>query len=512
VKLLSIGLSEHDHNASYFDGSSVRYHKFERTKQIKHFRFTNAWEWIHELESIWNFDISEIDEIAIDFNPFIFTDGPIEYYDDILKNKVLYAQIPDIHNPFKFYGVNNIWHLNHHYSHSLSTWMLESKDNKPTTRVVIDGIGDGNTVSVFKGDNLIKIVKIDNGSIGMEMENVGQWLGVKSNLTVDMAGKVMGLQSYGNIDYGFFEKISQYNIEQIKEIFDTEKWKHHKDDELLHALTPLDWIRTVHEYIGDLLVNFFGQFANENEVISYTGGVAQNVVWNTKLLKNFKNIIIPPHSSDEGTSLGSLEFLRIKNNLPEFQLNDFPYIQNDYAPDSEPTEETIKFAAEMLANNKIVGWYQKNGEAGPRALGNRSILMNATIPDGKKIINNVKKRENYRPFGASVLEENVLDYFENNITDPYMLFTNKFKNNNFPSITHIDGTCRVQTVKKDNSAYRKLIEEFYKLTGNAIILNTSLNINGKPISGYPQNAIELFYSSPIDYMIIGNTILKKENI
>ncbi len=510
MKLLAIGLSEHDHNASYFDGTSVRYHKFERTKQVKHFRFENAWEWIQELERLWDFKISDIDEVAIDFNPFVFTNSPIDYYDDIFNNKVLYSKIPDSHNPFKIYGVNNIFHLNHHYAHSLSTWMLEDKDNKPTTRIVIDGIGDGNSVSVFKNDQLVKIVKINSGSIGIEMENVGEWLGVKSNLTIDMAGKVMGLQSYGNIDYDFLKKISKYSIEEIKEIFDTVKWKDHKGDELLHKLTPLDWIKTVHEYVGDLLVDFFGQFANSNEVISYSGGVAQNVVWNTKLLKNFKNIIIPPHSSDEGTSLGSLEFLRIKNNLPDFKINNFPYIQSDHSPDSEPTEETIKFAAQLLASNKIVGWYQNNGEAGPRALGNRSILMNPTIPNGKKIINNVKQRENYRPFGASVLLENVLDYFEEEISDPYMLFTNKFKVNIFPAITHIDGTCRVQTVKKDDSVYRKLIEEFYKITGKAIILNTSLNINGKPIAGYPENAIDLFYNSSIDCMIIGNLILTKD--
>jgi len=511
VKLLSVGLSEHDHNASYFDGTSVRYHKFERTRQEKHFRFENAWEWIHELERLWGFQISDIDEVAIDFNPFVFTNGTIDYYQKILNNKVLYSFIPETHNPFKFYGVKNIFHVNHHYAHSLSTWMLEDKNNKPTTRIVIDGTGDQNTVSVFKNNELIKVIKSGNGSIGLAMEDAGGWLGVKATLTIDFAGKIMGLQSYGNIDHDFLKKIKKYKMEEIKELFNIERWKEHKNDVLLCNLTPLDWIKTVHEQVGDLLVDFFGQFAGKDEVISYSGGVAQNVVWNTKLLKNFKNIIIPPHASDEGTSLGSLEFLRIKNNLPEFKINNFPYIQSDYSPNSEPTEETIKFAAQMLANNKIVGWYQGSGEAGPRALGNRSILMNPAVYDGKRIINNVKQRENYRPFGASVLLENVLDYFEEEINDPYMLFTNKFKVDTFPAITHVDGTCRVQTVKKDDSFYRRLIEEFYKITGKAIILNTSLNINGKPIAGYTENAIELFYNSTIDCMIIGNLILTKDN-
>ena len=173
-------------------------------------------------------------------------------------------------------------------------------------------------------------------------------------------------------------------------------------------------------------------------------------------------------------------------------------------------QETIKTAAKLLSEGKIIGWYQGNGEVGPRALGNRSILMDPRIRNGKEIINGVKNRENYRPFGASILAEHIKDYFDLNIKDDFMLFTNNFITKEFPAITHVDGTCRVQAVEKNNKIFRKLLDEFYNITGCPIILNTSLNINGKPIAGYPENAINLFETTSIDYMFIGNKIYSKD--
>ena len=156
----------------------------------------------------------------------------------------------------------------------------------------------------------------------------------------------------------------------------------------------------------------------------------------------------------------------------------------------------------------MIGWYQGHGEIGPRALGNRSILMNPLIPDGKEKINKIKNRENYRPFGASVLAEFKDEYFDLEYENPYMLFVGNSKNDS-NCITHVDGTCRVQTVKDENSSFRLLLEEFYKLTECPILLNTSLNLAGKPIAGYIENAIELFETSEIDILFVGNKIRYK---
>lgn len=509
MKLLAVSMTYHDNNLTYFDGEKIYYHKLERTKQVKRYIWDSPWQWIRDAEELWNFKIEDIDEVAIDcdLNRLVGKLGHVEFvFED---SPYLYYKIPDDKNPFLIYGVKNIWHVNHHYSHALSTWMLEDENNEPETRIVIDGVGDEKTVTVFKNHEKIKTIPMVNGSIGLKMNWIGDFLGIQSKNVNDQAGKAMGFQSYGQVNDLFLKTISQFDIEHINEIFDFELWEKHIGDPLIARHTAIHWAKTVHKRVEEVIVDFFNNYVSKNDIVSYSGGVAQNVVWNTELLKNFNNIIIPPHSSDEGTSLGLIEFLRKKNNLKKFTMKNFPYCQNDNAPNSEPTEKTIKYAAKLLSEGYIIGWYQGNSEIGPRALGNRSILMDPRIKDGKRIINQVKKRENYRPFGASILSEHVKDYFEFDIKDPYMLFTNNFIVNDFPAITHVDNTCRVQTVEKKSGYFRQLIEEFYNITGCAIILNTSLNINGKPIAGYEENAIDLFQSSDIDYMFIGNKILEK---
>jgi carbamoyltransferase len=511
MKLLGISLMYHDNNISYFDGEKLYYHKFERTKQEKHFWYETTWEIIKDAEKLFNFNIKDIDEVAIDYDPTFFNGGKQpDGFEELKDHDKNYYLVPDHENIFAVHGIKKLWHLNHHYAHAMSTWMIEKENKTPSTRIVIDGVGQGRTYTVFKNDKIVRYGIIENGSIGLTMGEIGPMLGINSHNIHDNAGKIMGLQSYGTIDNVFLNKTKKYSIDEINEVFNFERWIKHKGDLLLAAHTKLDWIKTIHEAVGDLIVNLFSEYANKNDLVSYSGGVAQNVVWNTKILRKFPNLIVAPHSSDEGTSLGAIEFLRKLNNLPKFTLENFPYSQNDNKPKDEPTEETIKTIAKILSEGKIVGWYQGNGEVGPRALGNRSILIDPRIKDGKRIINTVKNREFYRPFGASILSEHVKDYFEFDNKDPYMLFTNNFLSNNFPAITHIDNTCRVQTVEENSGHFRSLIEEFYKLTGCAIILNTSLNVNKKPIAGYIENAIDLFEKSPIDYMVIGNTILSKK--
>ena len=197
------------------------------------------------------------------------------------------------------------------------------------------------------------------------------------------------------------------------------------------------------------------------------------------------------------------------HNLPKFKIKNFPYCQNDIPPDSSPTAETIKLAAQLLSEGKKIGWYQNHGEIGPRALGNRSILMDPRIHNGKDIINTIKRRENYRPFGAAILKEYVQEYFDVDWDDPYMLYTAKVKSKKLESITHIDDTCRIQTVDNENKLFKNLLEEFFKITGCPLLLNTSLNLAGQPLSGYPENAKEIFFQTELDYIFIGNAIYEK---
>ena len=506
MKLLSLRLCGHDSNISYFDGNIVRYYRSERDYQIKHHAFTNLWEWRDVVKKIWNLDYKEIDEIAIVIEPvhYNFPNAGAEVFPYIEYDL--------------FPAHCKVYRLDHHYAHSLSSWMLLNEN--ADVNIVIDGCGDAGTAtswSVIKDDTLIARGNLnESDSIGRLIILLGDFLGIpradpssscKLN-GLDTAGKVMSLQSYGTLDKEFLNKIQQYDFFKVEEIYNFFHWVDHKTDELLARHGALDWANTTHYHTGNVLLEFFRKFAKQSDTITYTGGVAQNIVWNTILKKHFKNLIIPPHCADDGLSLGGIEFLRRKNNLPKFKINNFPYVQSDETSESV-TDETISIAAQLLADGKIVAWYQGNGEIGPRALGNRSILMDPRIANGKERINQIKKRENFRPFGASMLAEHSNNLFEIDIDDPYMLYTYKVKDENLKSITHIDGTCRVQCVTNSNPSFKKLLENFYKLTSCPVLLNTSLNVNGRPIAGNLADAIELFESSEIDCLIIGNKLYKK---
>ena len=506
MKLLAISSCQHDSNISYFDGDTVHYHKLERTKQVKHYGSDNIWEWKKQIKEIWNITEDDVDEIGIVFDPR-YRLSKLELAnpnDHALKINLV---IPDSGNIFL--DKNKTWFVKHHYSHALSGWMMNSKE--PDVCIVIDGLGDARPWSVFKNDVLIGSGKIEFGSIGWAMRDAGRHLKIQFDYEDDIAGKVMGLQSYGNVNDGYLNHLSQFDsMEHINEIFSIDRWNQYNGDSLLSNSTLLDWIRTVHFKMEQVMINFFSKYASEDESIFYSGGVAQNVIWNTALKNKFKNLTIAPHSSDEGLSLGALEYLRRKNKLEKFKIKNFPYIQSDEAPKISPALDMIQYAARLLSQGKVIAWYQGNGEAGPRALGNRSILMDPRIRNGKEKINSVKRRENYRPFGASVLKRFSNEYFEIEYDDYYMLHVSKVKVDTLSAITHIDGTCRVQTVDENsNPIFNSLLEEFYKITGCPVLLNTSLNLAGKPIAGYPEAAKQLFAETNIDSVFIGNECYNK---
>tara|TARA_Y100000004_G_scaffold194701_1_gene259916 strand:+ start:50 stop:1528 length:1479 start_codon:yes stop_codon:yes gene_type:complete len=488
LKLLGLRLDEHDSNISYYDGHEVHYLKSERLYNIKYHAYDNLWEWKKDIKKIFNIDEKDIDEIAIVIDPWR-NKLPMD-------NEEFYPAIKYEYIPTR----NKVWRINHHLAHALSCWPLY--DERPKYEIIIDGFGDiNNSWTVIKDNKILERGYTDkNGSLGLSMSQAAEWLKIKNDY--GSAGKLMGLQSYGRIVKDF-RSLLNYDMYSINKLFD-------KNNNLANK-QPLDWIRTVHSKVNDVLVNFFEKITNKDydAYISYSGGVAQNVLWNTELKNKFKNLIIPPHCNDEGLSLGALEYLRIKNNLPKFKINNFPYVQSDEKPTEVADQNTIIETAEHLKNNKIVAWYQNSGEIGPRALGNRSLLLNPLIKDGKDVINNIKKRESYRPFGASILKEHVKEYFDTNIDNPYMLYVGNTTKNNLKCITHVDGTCRFQSVDKNNEIYYDLITEFYKKTGCPLILNTSFNINGKPIMSKISDAKYFFNNSDIDVLVVGNKIYKK---
>ena len=194
---------------------------------------------------------------------------------------------------------------------------------------------------------------------------------------------------------------------------------------------------------------------------------------------------------------------------PDYAYNDEMlegYLKFNKLNDVEVTETTDAEVAQLIKDRNIVTIFQGRSEGGPRALGNRSILYDPTDPDGKDFVNTVKGREWFRPFAASVLKEHAKEWFDMKglRETPYMMYALEVSDEHIgeiPAVTHVDGTCRIQTVSKlDNTSYYALIKEFYKLTGVPILFNTSFNLGGEPLVETIDDAIHTLRNSKLEYM------------
>lgn len=492
MKFLGLRLCDHDSNITYTDGTSVRYLKSERLHQIKHHGYSNFTSWLDDVKH-WNIDFKNLDGIAIVLDDNARTSSlPFT-----IDKNCYFQQVPN------FLNISDcpVYAIDHHYAHSLSCWPIIELD-KVDTSFVFDGFGNfKRTHSIFNNTNLI--VTSMAKSIGVLLSEWGQSINIKGH-PLDISGKVMALKSYGVVNDMFVKAFANKSILEAHEVFDLINWIP------FHTNNNKDWLASAHKFVEDKFVEYFLKFAKPTDSITYSGGVAQNICINSKLKNVFKNLYIPPHNPDEGLSLGCVEFLRQLNSQPNFDTTNFPFWQDELSPE-EPTLETINTIANYLAEGKIVAWYQGKGEIGPRALGNRSILMRPDIKDGKDTINlKVKQRENYRPFGCSVLEEHANTYFDCDYPSPYMLFSVPVRNPELlPSITHVDGTSRIQTVNNSQPAFYQLLSKFHEKTGIPVLLNTSLNVNKKPIASKVEDAMGLFETTELDVLCIGNTIYTK---
>jgi carbamoyltransferase len=200
---------------------------------------------------------------------------------------------------------------------------------------------------------------------------------------------------------------------------------------------------------------------------------------------------------------------------PEFSGHELEAVLRTYKLSATRVPDVERQVARLLAEGNIVGWFQGRMEFGPRALGNRSILADARQPEMKDRVNEcVKFREGWRPFAPSCLEEAASDYFEGCRDAAFMTLTFNVpgaRRAEIPAVTHIDNTARVQTVNRDsNPRYWTLINEFAKLTGTPVIMNTSFNLRGEPIVCTPKDAIRTFYSSGLDFLVLGDFVIAKD--
>ncbi|HCR36275.1 hypothetical protein A2130_01330 [Candidatus Woesebacteria bacterium GWC2_33_12] len=272
------------------------------------------------------------------------------------------------------------------------------------------------------------------------------------------------------------------------------------------------------------------------ERVCYAGGVALNSSTNGKIIESniFKDVFILPPAGDDGQALGRLLYrkhqLQIQNQFSPFVM-DHAYLGPQYIEEeieeaiknnghvitSQKLEEEdlIKQTAGLVADGKVISWWQGRSEIGPRALGNRSIVANPSSEAMRDHINfNVKHREWFRPLAPSTIEEASGDIFRLDRPLPYMLAVvdvNKKYRDSLRAITHVDNSARVQTVNAhQNRRYHKLIIEVGQKTGIPVVLNTSFNDNGEPLVESPQNAIRSFLNMKVDNLILGDHLISKK--
>lgn len=351
------------------------------------------------------------------------------------------------------------------------------------------------------------------------------------------AGKTMGLAPYGkvNVDLpnivgsdGFVDRKvikpfypnGAFIIQNKYNIIDEDIKKHEQN---VFTNIQKDFAYKIQHESEQYLIKLI-QKATEltdqtNIVIS--GGYGLNCVANYKYLKEFPNLNIycEPISHDGGTSIGAakLVYNSITKNItpkkqktvyygPQYDTNEYQSTIDKY--DFIQRKVSAKDVAELIADKNIVCIYQGRSEGGPRALGNRSILFDPRVKNGKDIVNEVKRREWFRPFAGSVLEEDVHEWFDlaGRDSSPHMMYAVECKpgvEDKVPSIIHVDGTCRIQTVNiEDNKNYYNLILEFKQLTGVPILFNTSFNLAGEPLVETLDDALNTISRSDLSYLYL----------
>ncbi len=533
MKILGFYIGGHDSNIMIYDSETkfIKYSKSERYFGVKHHRANLSW-----LKDYIN---------KYDFNPdvIVWTDGNRNNLGQCSSSQELYKKTTN-NEINRVLGTNaDCYIIDHHFGHGLSCWPLVDTD-KVKYAFCSDGKGDHlDRFSIIKNPYEIidekylepgvltkpeNIIKIKSFCPSATLDHVGIAMKLYGAV-IDMAGKVMGAYAYGDIKQDHVDKclnspVLKNGWTSIKDMSD-EDFKPLDDLLYAHALCEgpynldnkefVDYLTSNHYVVGKGVESLFLENVDDkDDVITYSGGTAQNTVWNEELFSNFKNLHIPPHPYDGGMSLGCVEFARILFKLDKMTLPNFPYVQDDEET-SIPDESTIDKVVDMLVDGKIVGWFQGAGEIGPRALGNRSILMHPGLEKGKDIINErVKHREYWRPFAPSVLEEYAGEWFDLDVPSPYMLravTTKEDKRKIIPSVTHKDFSSRVQTVSKEqNLLYHTLIKKFYDKTGIPLVLNTSLNDGGQPIFSYRKQCVEFYNKVDIDAICIGSELHCKD--
>jgi len=463
----------------------------------------------------------------------------------------------------------------HHASHAAAAFFPSPFSE--AAFITMDGVGEWATSSFGVGKNnrveLLADIQFPH-SIGLLYSAFTYYTGFKVN---SGEYKVMGLAPYGEQKYkdliyehlidvkedGSFKMNMEYfnygaGLTMTNEKFNQLFGGPPREPESELTQKEMDLARSVQEVAEEVMLKMAAHVKKETgmKYLCLAGGVALNCVANGKLLRSglFEDIWIQPAAGDAGGAVGCALFTwyqyldnqRIADDKsdqmqgaylgPKFSNGAIKKFleKNEYAYQLLTDEDVPETIADLIADEKVIGWFQGRMEFGPRALGSRSIIGDARSPEMQKKMNlKIKYRESFRPFAPSIRAENISDYFEIDRESPYMLLVAdvqrdrriemseeqkgyfgldklNVKRSDVPAITHVDYSARIQSVNsKTNPRYHEMLTKFNDKYGSPVIVNTSFNVRGEPIVCTPKDAYLCFMRTEMDYLIMGNYLLDK---
>jgi carbamoyltransferase len=523
----------HDSSFCAFENGKVKYFSKEE-------RFSKKKRDTHPVLSMLAYNTNDTD-VALAFSSPTYRKGVAESYIDLVRKK---------HNVKNFVEYSDQHHLIHanlaFYNSGFSEALVFVIDRNGS--VYFDSCRESETVFVASYPNNFKPIYknfwIEKNSAHEELlrfqrENPDCDVNGRSMFSIVKVyesatslikqhplenGKTMGLSAYGDKDIVypnlFIDKITPNDYyfahDQIKDMkASVNRELNHlaidsvpKNEYQIYANYAWQVQKQTQEAVAELINRYVEKTGIKN--VCVTGGYGLNVVANYYYITQFPdvNFFFEPLADDSGNSIGAAMKLyrdqTLDSNIYPLEHTFFSGIRYDLRG-IQGSKTTVQEVADLLSNGKSVAIYNGLSEAGPRALGNRSILFDPRDPDAKEKINKIKKREWYRPFAAMSLEKDAQIYFDMGKIEKSEFMTISFPVNekakkHIPGVVHIDGTCRIQTVNKNNREIFNLLNEFKNLTGVGILLNTSFNLAGKPLVETPEDAFYTFKNSNLDYV------------
>ena len=397
----------------------------------------------------------------------------------------------------------------HHQTHAAAAFYLSPFEQ--ALIVSYDGGGDDGHFNVYAANGkeikLLKNIKSDFGGGYLLCGSMIREVAEKSKHQLALSGKLMGLCGYGKTNYDMvpafeefffdrdYEKLSNWTNLPLKNI--KNPWKNPLDNWVFEGQDGYDIAATAQAGFEDAFFSVLDRYDTEIPLI-ITGGCALNVLVNEKV-KDYYNreVFVPPNPHDGSLSLGHMCIYNPPSRKIDITYQGLPLVDkndlDEFIKEYNAKKITKKDIAKLIKDGKIIGLVYGDSEVGPRALGNRSIVCDPNIPDMKDILNSkVKFREWYRPFAPFCKKEDAPKYFDtyNYENLEFMSYAPKVKVDTLPSITHVDGTARLQTVTEEShSHFYELLTEFGKLSETNVLLNTSFNIRGYPILSTIEDAL-----------------------